>query len=695
MARLIAGRRSARSRPNLALAAVVVVLLGAVRSFVPAPLEDEVHISRREALSAALFGATVAAAPELCRASPLWRALPEDDTDQPKHLYPARFTAYLTRFLLNFDPDFQAMWKDKGEPSPLEQLESKEFRRDARFARFARTVELALSSYAPPSGGSHKLLEVLLKDYGGSTEAKRQICILFSLLQEPEDQPVKPLRQLLRTVENASIAKVEVVDRGAFSIDVAGNAPPQLSLTLPVPPGRDGRRATAVCRLRRANSTTFVVEAATLGDAGSGYAADMDLTPQVDLPADAQMLRAPKFTVRVTSPFRALPKDRRAELADSLKSKLTNLLPSFLLPAYSEKLGRLVPDQSLPLTPDPTPLEEVRRLDEVFGGDRQLDRFRADFVFAEFDPMYGPVGLSPLERERRLYAEDFLRLMVAGSTAALVRTLLFLPIQNVKVRMQTNPQLGGGSLGAALQEIATTEPPIAFFKAVDVAAIYAIVFGFFSFGVKEFLTRELVIQFPGLNELVAIIFASIVSVFVTMAAGTPWEVLTTKVMAGEGSGESGGRFWGLSLLRDQLQADPKKAAVELYEEYWLLSGKELAFVVTKFLVFDSLREAILFVVPAFAEAQSLLVACGCGAVAGALGAITSHPIDTLFALRTTGGAKDEIPSLDRLFRGVGARVLIYSPGIALTFLVYDAAKTWFGVGGGAVMQTLDLLNPSP
>ena len=30
-------------------------------------------------------------------------------------------------------------------------------------------------------------------------------------------------------------------------------------------------------------------------------------------------------------------------------------------------------------------------------------------------------------------------------------------------------------------------------------------------------------------------------------------------MAGEGSGESGGRFWGLSLLRDQLQADPKKA----------------------------------------------------------------------------------------------------------------------------------------
>lgn len=69
-----------------------------------------------------------------------------------------------------------------------------------------------------------------------------------------------------------------------------------------------------------------------------------------------------------------------------------------------------MPDQSLPLTPDPTPPEEGRRLDEVFGSGRrssswrrmvglhltdalgyfldcltrrQVDRFRADFVFAE------------------------------------------------------------------------------------------------------------------------------------------------------------------------------------------------------------------------------------------------------------------------------------------------------------------------
>jgi len=489
------------------------------------------------------------------------------------------------------------------------------------------------------------------------------------------------------------VSKVEVVDRGVFAAqDGVKVNMSQMILKLPVPPGSGGRRAAAACQLRRVNATSFVIEAVNVGDAGTGYAADMDLKPEVILPDGLVAVRSPSFFVRVSRPSRSIPMERKSELAASLKSKLTNLLPTFLLPSYNAKLGRLVPDQSLPLIPDPSPLEEQRRLDEVFGVDRQLDRFRADFVFAEFDSTYGPVGLSPLERERRLYVDDFLRLMASGSAAALVRTLIFLPIQNVKVRMQTNPELGGGSFAAATSQIASTEPLVSFYKAVDVAAIYAILFGCLSFGVKEFLTRELVIQFPGLNELLAVVLASVVSVFITMAAGTPWEVLTTKVMAAAGPDS---RFWGLGLLKDEVKRDAGKAAAELYEEYWLLSGKELAFVVTKFLVFDSLREAILFVVPAFAEAQSLLVACACGAVAGAMGAITSHPIDTLFALRTTGGAGDEIPSLDRLFRGVGARVLIYSPGIALTFLVYDAAKTWFGVGGGAIMQTLDLLPPQP
>ncbi|CAJ1347077.1 unnamed protein product [Effrenium voratum] len=303
----------------------------------------------------------------------------------------------------------------------------------------------------------------------------------------------------------------------------------------------------------------------------------------------------------------------------------------------------------------------------------------------EFDPTYGPVGISPLEKERQLGGEDYLRLMAAGGIAGVARTLTFLPVQNVKVQMQTNPSLGSNFLNN-LKRSVTTQPTSQLYRAADVACIFSAIFGFLSFGVKEYLTRELMIQFPGFNELLAIVLASIASVIITLAFAAPWEVLTTRVMA------SRDRYWGLPLLLEELQKSASKTFAELYEEYWLLTGKEVAFVVTKFVIFDSIREALLFFVPAFVQVQSLVVACLCGALAGALGAIVSHPIDTLFALRTTGGGK-EIPSLDKLFRGVGARVLIYSPGIALTFLVYDAAKTYLGVGPQAIMQTLDLLRP--
>eukprot|EP00913_Durusdinium_trenchii_P018971 g17829.t1 len=428
--------------------------------------------------------------------------------------------------------------------------------------------------------------------------------------------------KLLRSVENASVSQVDVVDGGNFSLR-DGAQVKEVMLELPTPPGLGGRPAKIYCQLKAVNatigSTILCVDSVVVASKGSGYARDMDFTPKVLLPENLTMERAPNFTVQLTRPSR-FPRERAKEaLADELKSKMTNLLPPFVLPAYNAKLDRLVPDQSLPLTPDPTPPEEGRRLDEVFGSDRQVDRFRSDFVFAEFDSTYGPVGISPLERERQLYPSDYLRLML---------TALFLPVQSVKVRMQTDQNLGRKGFIPALKEVVTTEPTGNLFRGIDVALTFSAIFGFFSFGVKEYL-----IQFPGLNELLAVILASIASVVITLIFATPWEPRTTKIMA------RSERFWGFSLLKDLLQESLPKAC------------KELAFVTTKFLIFDSLREALLFFVPAFVEAQPLLIACFCGALAGACGAITSHPIDTIFALRTTGGGT-EIPSLDKLFRGL-------------------------------------------
>jgi len=257
----------------------------------------------------------------------------------------------------------------------------------------------------------------------------------------------------------------------------------------------------------------------------------------------------------------------------------------------------------------------------------------------------------------------------------------------VKVRMQTDTSLGGNLL-QAFSKISEAESVGSFFRGLDIASLGSFFGGLLGFGITEYLKREILVLFPDTNSVVALIVASTVSVLVAAFVLTPFEAVTARLMSGKGSTAS---FWGLGLLARTASSEGLGV---LLVDYPLLCAKDLLFTVTKFVVFDSLREALLFLVPAFAEEQSLVVACACGAVAGAMAAVVSHPIDTLFALRSTGSEElqgGRLPSLERLFQGVAPRVLMYSPGIALQFLVYDAAKELLGEGSGALMQTVDIL----
>jgi len=706
-------RRSALATKGFVLILVTFLWNAKRQAFIPPAnkilkTQAPADTSRRQALAASLLcvaGPSLLAActfPQKGDAMPIWRPLPADVAEPC--LYPTRFTTYLTRFLLNFDADFQALYKkaqiEEGmqEKGFLSQVVSEEFMRDELFGRFARTAELSLNRFIPVEGGSGRLLQQLLNEYGESFEARRQLCILFSLLQDEGQQPVVQLRKLLRNVENASVATVEVRDCGELYINATDGSIPRMFVRLTEPPGEGRRHAQLICDLKPLdiNQTRWSVVSVRVEQPGRGYASDMELSPQVSAPFNFEIAKMPRFVVTLTRPGK-IPAEQRKLLPAELKRKRTALLPPSLLPTYNGKRRLLLPDQSVPVFPNPSQIEESRRLDEVFAEGRQLDRFRADFVFADFDPSYGAVGVSPLERERQPQASDYLRLAISGAVAGLVRTVVFLPVLNIKVRMQTDESLGGAGLANAFKVVAQREPVTTFFRGIDVASLAAVAFGILSFGVKEYVQRELVSTYPAFNSLLAIVVATAIAVLASLLVATPLEVITAQVMAAkQDESVDGPPYWGISVLLAQLQSKGLDAIRELYQEYWLLVGKELAFEVTKFVIFDSLREGLLFLIPAFAEAQSLLVACACGALAGAAAAIVSHPIDTLFARRaTSNGSDEEFPSLEELFRGVGARVLFLSVGIALTFLTYDVVKTSLGVGGNAFQQTLDLLrNPS-
>jgi solute carrier family 25 (mitochondrial phosphate transporter), member 3 len=176
-------------------------------------------------------------------------------------VYETRFIAYLSRFLLTFDPAANAWWAKQGLGDSWEQAptDTRREEADARFAEFAESVEVGLTNYfvgpygsyssvaaakagltaeapaisartqeeksiwellfpketmkrPPPDGAKQGVLNLyaLLKARYTSTTAKRQLAILFSCISSPQLQPVSEIRSLLGEADNGTITKIRL-----------------------------------------------------------------------------------------------------------------------------------------------------------------------------------------------------------------------------------------------------------------------------------------------------------------------------------------------------------------------------------------------------------------------------------------------------------------------------------------------------
>ena len=189
-------------------------------------------------------------------------------------IYETRFIAYLTRFLLTFDPAAHAWWVQQGMGDTWEATQgtTSALAVESTFAEFAESVEYGLADYfsgpygsysslsamkagllaAQPApsqktslnfrndplgslvpGGSKKRksstedrsqteafdrakqgilnLYTLLKARYTSTAAKRQLAILFSFISSPRLQPVPEISALLGEADNASVAAIQLL----------------------------------------------------------------------------------------------------------------------------------------------------------------------------------------------------------------------------------------------------------------------------------------------------------------------------------------------------------------------------------------------------------------------------------------------------------------------------------------------------
>ncbi|KAG5189795.1 mitochondrial carrier domain-containing protein [Tribonema minus] len=322
------------------------------------------------------------------------------------------------------------------------------------------------------------------------------------------------------------------------------------------------------------------------------------------------------------------------------------------------------------------------------------------------DPAFGPIGLSPLEREPTLGVEQYLKLAMSGALCnGLVRTLLH-PIDNVKTRMQADPVCARDGIFPTVQRMGG-EPGTQLAKGLDISSILGFLLGFFGFGCNELFKRQLTDLLGGAgsalvasNQVPIVLVASAGAQLVNSIVVCPWEAMRIRVMTRPGTFQVG------SFVPAGIAIYEEEGMKGFYGGLSTLLFREMPFAIAKFLVFDLVRNALFEAFPLAQEGflSSLALSLVSGMAAGVAGAIVSNPADVLLTrlntacrdpARTTWQAELKVllaeeGGFKKLGDGLGLRAVFFGSAIALQFFLYDYFKAILKVAPDDLGQVLDV-----
>ncbi|CAM9537158.1 unnamed protein product [Chrysoparadoxa australica] len=603
-----------------------------------------------------------------------------------------RFITYLSRFLLNYDEEIRRLWYQQGMDLPVNfsaaQVEEK---RREQFAAFSRSVQVGLLDYQGEKG-ARALFSLMRSRYGADLEQQKQLAILFSFVQGDE-QPTNQMQTLLGECEDAYISGIQVIDSGngyaegdapevrisppqfgkdaataevvmhdtgeISRIDLLDNScsalydnPPRVNISPPVLP--NGRQATAEAILDQDGrieaielldggagySSKSVIEVEVFGptsadnpepcqltiqtvlgwrvdeveitNPGSGYATSVPVTVTIDPPAGEEgtskaaiALTFPQVRQELRMPYSRVPLP-----ASSMSQQLTTLIPSYLSDSlvFDAQTGTYEPlkvtDDEMLMNPATTPM---------------------------FDPVFGPIGRSPLDREYNLTPDDYFRFALSGAFCTAVVRCFLSPLDNIKTKAQVSVKYGdnGGGLLSVIDGMKEEgDLKSQLIKGIDISTILGLLLGFFGFGCNELFKRqlnELIGPAALINPVPVILVASAGAQFVNCLVSCPWETMRIQVMTSDEDFRLG------SFLEFGKKIYEEDGIAGFYSAFNTLCFRELPFAIVKFLVFDQTRSALFQAIPAAQEQVllSLAVSVVAGMLAGVAGAIVSNPADAL------------------------------------------------------------------
>eukprot|EP00629_Pelagomonadales_sp_RCC1024_P008339 CAMPEP_0119287568 /NCGR_PEP_ID=MMETSP1329-20130426/35781_1 /TAXON_ID=114041 /ORGANISM="Genus nov. species nov., Strain RCC1024" /LENGTH=747 /DNA_ID=CAMNT_0007288327 /DNA_START=131 /DNA_END=2371 /DNA_ORIENTATION=+ len=709
----------------------------------PQHVEPPLQLSRRDAGALAAIGITTVAAQALAADDLIYVPVANDAYTpvlafkRVEDKYGLRFTEYLARLLLNYDPSSKEWWEARRrEASGFPTADAREAKRMAAYAEFVASAELSLARSYLDDAGTERLFDALNSRVAPRTIAGRRQLALLAALSE---RPLAPTENLVKASQNGTVLNITMEDAG----EGYGSTAPKVTAADPAqrrfddskapvlrarmrPTGRvlkvvltsggagyDGLAPTArapppplggVQAKLNAVVVNGTVKKIVVEDPGSGYdpsgKATVILAPPRSGGLQATASVAWEYEVdavdvegggsgfwedgRVDLAFQPPKEGGRAARATASVGRCGCAVVKLQAGDFTSKADNLTRLLPAALAPQRKGLRYVVAEAEAVRGNK-----------TGVDALFGPRSKDFVDEERVTPAQYGI-IGVAGAVCTAAAHGVLTPLELVKTRIQTSGG-AGAPLGVAREIVAEAGPGGLMLGAEPIFVGY-FVNGFLGFGLTELFKRRAGLFLPEDAAWAATVVGSLGAAVFAVASVTPFEAAKVRMQKAGGSDQRMTAVWG-DLIRER---------GGVYEGLFgrslgPLIAKDVVFSIFKFTVFDAARDGLFGAFPEARDASLgvLLVSLGAGAIAGACGALVSQPLDTTFARVETSSGDVGILGAARsifdeggplaLYAGAVTRMVFAATLIAIEFAIFEALRDAFHVSRDDFSYALDAL----
>lgn len=308
------------------------------------------------------------------------------------------------------------------------------------------------------------------------------------------------------------------------------------------------------------------------------------------------------------------------------------------------------------------------------------------FPDAEFRPIPQPPDFHP---EIVVSAHDglyFWQFMVAGSIAGSVEHMAMFPIDTIKTRMQAlgSCPIKSVGFGHAVRSLLRSDGPSAFYRGIGAMGLgagpaHAVYFSVYEVS-KKFLSRGN--SSNSAAHAVSGVFATVAS----DAVFTPMDMVKQRLQLGNSP------YKGvLDCVNRVLKEGGLKAFYASYRTTVLMNAP---FTAVHFSTYEAAKRGLMGISPETADDERLVVHATAGAVAGALAAAVTTPLDVVKTQLQcqgicgcdrfkSGSISDVFRTILKkdgyrgLLRGWIPRMVFHAPAAAICWSTYEASKTFF------------------